>query len=195
MSETFTLKIPLDYPAPSFQLKDVVSEKLIRFDDVKGEKGTVVVFICNHCPYVIHSITTLVKLAKEFQPKGIGFVAINANDIVAYPEDAPDLMKEFAIKNSFSFPYLYDETQRTAIAYRAACTPDYSLFDADDLCIYRGQLDYSRPKNKKPNDGRSLRTAFEILLSGERTIANQIPSSGCNIKWKKENESHLKPLF
>ncbi len=195
MSETFTIKIPLGYPAPSFQLRDVLSNKLIRFNDIKREKGTLVFFICNHCPYVIHSIKTLVKLAEEYQAKGIGFVAINANDITTYPEDAPDLMKEFALKNNFSFPYLYDETQQTAIDYRAACTPDYSLFDGDDHCIYRGQLDDSRPQNKKPNDGKSLRAAFEALLSGEKTIENQIPSSGCNIKWKKENEKTLEPLF
>ena len=195
MSETFTIKIPLGYQAPSFQLKDVVSNKLISFDDIKGEKGTLVIFICNHCPYVIHSIKTLVKLAKEYQAKGIGFVTISANDITSYPEDSPDLMKEFAIKNSFSFPYLYDETQQTAIDYRAACTPDYSLFDAEGLCIYRGQLDDSRPQNTKPNDGKSLKAAFEALLSGSIPIENQISSSGCNIKWKKENEKYLEPLF
>lgn len=184
MSETPTTKIPLGFKAPEFLLLDTVSGKKLNFSQIRGEKGTVVIFICNHCPYVIHVIHEIVNIAKEYIPKGIGFVAISANDVENYPQDAPDKMKEHAELWEFPFPYLYDESQEVAKAYQAACTPDYNIFDRDDFCVYRGQLDGSRPKNNAPIDGKDLRKALDTLLKGERISENQKPSVGCNIKWK-----------
>lgn len=184
MAATETLQIPLGYTAPEFSLPDTVSGKNISFADVKGEKGTVVMFICNHCPYVIHVKEELVRLANEYGGKGIGFVAISSNDVVKYPADAPELMKTFAEENGFPFPYLYDESQDVARAYFAACTPDFSIFDANNACVYRGQLDSSRPKNNHPVTGKDMRTALDCLLTGEPIPALQVPSIGCNIKWK-----------
>jgi len=152
-------------------------------------------FICNHCPYVIHVIDELVRIGKEYLPKGIGFVAISANDIENYPEDSPELMKQFASERKFPFPYLYDESQKTARAYQAACTPDYDLFDTKDTCVYRGQLDGSRPQNDRPIDGKDLREALDAVLAGIKPDEKQLPSSGCNIKWKVEDKNPLKPLF
>jgi thiol-disulfide isomerase/thioredoxin len=195
MAQTFTIQIPLNFEAPDFLLHDVISKKKIDFKSIKGEKGTLVMFICNHCPYVLHVIEELVKIANEYQEKGIGFVAINSNDIETYPEDSPELMKEFARKNGFSFPYLFDETQEIAKAYQAACTPDYNLFDANNKCVYRGQLDDSRPKNNEPISGKDLRLALNAVLKGNKPTENQIASSGCNIKWKKGNDYPLKPLI
>lgn len=185
MAATETLSIPLGYRAPEFLLPDTVSGKNTAFSDVRGEKGTVVMFICNHCPYVIHVKDELVRLAHDYRSKGIGFVAISSNDVVKYPADAPDLMKTFALENRFPFPYLYDESQDTARAYFAACTPDFSIFDATDACVYRGQLDSSRPKNDHPVTGKDIRTALDRLLAGEPVPALQVPSIGCNIKWKE----------
>jgi peroxiredoxin len=194
MAETFTIKTPLFFKAANFRLLDVVSNKLVTFDSLKGEKGTLVVFICNHCPYVIHIINELVKIANEYQPKGIGFVAISSNDVENYPQDSPHLMKAFAEKYSFRFPYLYDETQDVARLYQAACTPDFNLFDAKNRCVYRGQMDDSRPTNKAKVDGKHLRAALEAVLVGIVPSETQFPSSGCNIKWKKTDGIFLKPL-
>ncbi len=194
MAQTYTIKIPLGFKAPDFQLPDTVTGKLINFDAIKGEKGTLVMFICNHCPYVIHVIKELVSIAKEYQKKGIGFVAISSNDVNNYPEDSPELMKQFAEEQHFSFPYLYDESQEIAKAYQAACTPDYNLFDADDLCVYRGQLDNSRPQNGLPVNGEHLRAALEDVIHGKTPSKNQLPSSGCNIKWKEADKNPLKKL-
>jgi peroxiredoxin len=185
MAATETLQIPLGFPAPNFSLPDTVGGRTLSFSDVRGEKATVVMFICNHCPYVIHVKDELARLAKEYQPKGVGFVAISSNDVSRYPEDAPEKMKTFAEANGFSFPYLYDESQETARAYFAACTPDISIFNADDLCVYRGQLDDSRPKNDKPVNGKDLREALNAMLEGKPVNPLQIPSIGCNIKWKE----------
>lgn len=184
MAATETLQIPLGYEAPEFLLPDTVSGKMLTFKDVRGPKGTLVMFICNHCPYVIHVKEELVRLANDYLPKGIGFVAISSNDVEKYPADAPELMKTFAEENNFPFPYLYDESQDTARAYFAACTPDFGIFDADGRCVYRGQLDGSRPKNDLPVTGHDIRTALTRLLNGEEIDARQIPSIGCNIKWK-----------
>lgn len=194
MAETPTIQIPLGFKAPEFKLIDTVSGKELSFNDIKGDKGTLVVFICNHCPYVIHVIHEIVNIAKEYMPKGIGFVAISSNDVENYPQDAPDKMKEHAAKWEFPFPYLYDESQEVAKAYQAACTPDYNLFDADELCVYRGQLDNSRPKNNAPVDGKDLRAALEALLNGNEISKEQKPSTGCNIKWKVEGD-FLKKVF
>lgn len=185
MAATETLQIPLGYLAPEFLLPDTVTDKTLSFADVKGEKGTVVMFICNHCPYVIHVKDELVRLANDYGSKGIGFVAVSSNDVEKYPADAPELMKTFAAENAFPFPYLYDETQDVARAYFAACTPDFSIFDASNACVYRGQLDNSRPKNDNPVTGKDIRTVLDLLLAGEPIPTAQVPSIGCNIKWKE----------
>jgi peroxiredoxin len=184
MALTFTKPIALGFQAPDFMLTDQISGKQLTYNDIKGEKGTLVMFICNHCPYVKHVIHELVKIGKDYMPKGIGVVAINANDAKNYPQDGPDQMKIFAQENDFPFAYLYDETQSVAKAYDAACTPDFDLFDANDRCVYRGQLDGSRPGNEVPVNGKDLRKALELVLNGKEVPAEQIPSAGCNIKWK-----------
>jgi len=187
MSETPTIQIPLGFKAPNFRLPDTISGNTISFSDIQGEKGTVVIFICNHCPYVIHVIHQIVKIAEEYLPKGIGFVAISSNDVENYPQDSPEKMKEHAALWHFPFPYLYDETQDIAKAYQAACTPDYSVFDENKLCVYRGQLDDSRPNNDKAINGKDLRKTLDHLLSGKAISKKQKPSTGCNIKWKSQN--------
>ncbi len=184
MALTPTKSIPLGFSAPDFKLTDQISGKTLTYNDIKGKKGTLVMFICNHCPYVKHIIQELVAIGKEFMPKGIGMVAINANDAVNYPEDSPEKMKVFAAENDFLFPYLYDEIQEVAKAYDAACTPDFDLFDAENRCVYRGQLDNSRPGNEVPVSGKDLRAALNLVLEGKKVPENQIPSTGCNIKWK-----------
>jgi len=194
MSETPTIKIPLGFIAPEFQLPDTVSGKKIKYSDIRGTKGTVVIFICNHCPYVIHVIHEIVNIAREYMPKGFGFVAISSNDVKNYPQDAPGLMKNHAKKWQFPFPYLYDESQDVAKAYQAACTPDYNVFDVDDLCVYRGQLDGSRPNNNVAVDGKDLRNALNQLFIGDLVSDKQKPSTGCNIKWKNGGET-LKSIF
>lgn len=194
MAETPTIQIPLGFKAPKFKLPDTITGKQLTFDDIKGEKGTMVIFICNHCPYVIHVIHEIVNIAKEYMPKGIGFVAISSNDVENYPQDAPDKMKEHAAQWDFPFPYLYDESQEVAKAYQAACTPDYNLFDANDLCVYRGQLDDSRPKNNEPVDGKDLRAALDAILNDRSVSPDQKPSTGCNIKWKVGGDT-FRPVF
>jgi thiol-disulfide isomerase/thioredoxin len=177
--------LPLGTKAPDFELMDTVSNKNLTLKDVIGEKGTVVMFICNHCPFVIHVNPEISKLAEEYIQKGIGFVAISSNDVENYPQDSPHLMKEKAKEATYSFPYLYDETQDVARAYDAACTPDFYLFDAGLDLVYRGQLDDSRPGNDIPLTGSDLRNAMEALLSGNPINPDQKPSLGCNIKWKQ----------
>lgn len=194
MAQTFTIQIPLGFKAPPFNLPDVIIGNTKSYKDIRGEKGTLVVFICNHCPYVIHVIDELVRIGNEYQRKGIGMVMISSNDIENYPEDSPELMVKFAKENKFPFAYLYDETQDVAKAYQAACTPDFNLFDKDDLCVYRGQLDDARPNNGKTVNGKDLRKAMDEILSGNKPDTNQIPSSGCNIKWKTSEGNALKPL-
>jgi peroxiredoxin len=184
MSATETTRIPLGYTAPDFVLFDTVSGEVVSLPELKGEKATVVMFICNHCPYVKHVNAQLVAMANEYIPKGISFIAISSNDIENYPEDAPDKMKETAEHLKYPFPYLYDETQEVAKSYHAACTPDFSIFDADLKCVYRGQLDDSRPKNDSVPDGSAIRAALDAIISGKEVNPNQVPSLGCNIKWK-----------
>lgn len=193
MAETPTLQIPLGFQAPDFSLPDTISGNTLNYAQIRGENGTVVMFICNHCPYVIHVIEELVKLAKEYMPKGIGFVAISSNDIINYPQDAPDKMKEHAAKWGLPFPYLYDESQDIAKAYQAACTPDYNIFNEEDKAVYRGQLDESRPNNTKAVNGKDLREALEAILAGQEVSKKQKPSVGCGIKWKKDEG--LRPIF
>ena len=184
MARTPSNMLPLDTPAPSFELYDTVSGSLLDLDELKGEKGMVIFFICNHCPFVIHVNAELVRIANEYSPKGVGFAAISANDVENYPDDAPELMKKVAQREQYPFPYLYDETQEVARAYDAACTPDIYLFDGQSRLVYRGQLDDSRPGNDIPVTGSDLRGALDDLLSGREISGNQKPSLGCNIKWK-----------
>ncbi len=184
MARTSTIELPLGYTAPNFNLPDTVSGKDFSFQDLKGENGTVVMFICNHCPFVILVREQLVQLANDYLSRGIGFVVISSNDAENYPADAPDKMKALAKELKFPFPYLYDETQEVAKAYDAACTPDFSVFDVNDKCVYRGQLDDARPGNEIPSDGASLRKVFDYLLEGKALDFEQKPSLGCNIKWK-----------
>jgi peroxiredoxin len=184
MAATETIRIPLGYQAPDFRLPDTVSGKEFSLEGLKGENATVVMFICNHCPYVRHVNKQLVSLANDYMPKGVAFIAISSNDIVNYPQDAPELMKETALEEGYPFPYLYDATQEVAKAYHAACTPDFSIYDKGLKCVYRGQLDDSRPKNDSIPDGKDIRAALDNLLNGMPVSDNQFPSMGCNIKWK-----------
>jgi len=176
--------IPLGTRAPEFTLPDTISGNELSLNDVKGEKGTLVMFICNHCPFVVHVNEQLVKLGNDYQPNGIKLVAISSNDVNNYPEDSPEKMSTVAKKLGYPFPYLYDETQEIAKAYDAACTPDFFLFDAELRLVYRGQLDGSRPGNEVPVTGFDLREAMDALLYGEEITQDQQPSMGCNIKWR-----------
>jgi len=176
--------MPLGTIAPSFELPDTISGKTLSLSSLKGKNATVVMFICNHCPYVLHVNDELVRIAKAYQPKGVSFIAISSNDVENYAEDRPQLMKVQSEKVGYTFPYLYDESQEVARAYNAACTPDLFLFDKDLQCVYRGQLDNSRPKNDIPVTGKDLRSALEAVLTGRKVSENQVPSIGCNIKWK-----------
>lgn len=184
MAATPTIQIPLGYKAPDFNLLDTVSGSFKTLQELKGEKATVVMFICNHCPYVKHVNQQLVQLANDYLPKGISFIAISSNDVENYPDDAPDKMKIVAEEQNYPFPYLYDETQEVAKAYQAACTPDFSIYDKDLNCIYRGQLDDSRPKNDSISDGKDIRLVLDCVLNQQAIPEKQIPSIGCNIKWK-----------
>lgn len=186
MAATPSNMLKLGTQAPDFKLLDTVSGKKLSFKDIKGKNGSVVMFICNHCPYVLHVNDQIVSIAKDYQAKGIGFAAISSNDVDNYPQDAPDLMTEQAKKVGYTFPYLYDEEQSVAEAYKAACTPDFYVFDKDDKLVYRGRMDESTPKNELVNDGHDLRLALDLLLQGKSIPdAQQKPSIGCNIKWKK----------
>ena len=188
MARTPTTDIALGFKAPQFQLPDVVTAQKISFEDIAGKKGTVVMFICNHCPFVVHVMDELIRLGNDYKNQEIGFVAINSNDVENYPDDSPDKMKALASEKHFPFPYLFDKTQEVAKSYFAACTPDFSVFDADNKCVYRGQLDDSRPGNGLPVTGKDLRNALDRLVAGTPIPADQRPSLGCNIKWKAGNE-------
>ncbi|MAA74915.1 MAG: thioredoxin family protein [Salinisphaeraceae bacterium] len=185
MSLTPSNMMPLGTKAPDFTLPDTVSGKDVSLADVKGDKATVVMFICNHCPYVVHIKAELAAVADRYLPQGVGFVAISSNDVETHPDDAPEKMTEFAQANGFKFPYLYDESQAVAKAYDAACTPDIYVFDEKLKCAYRGQLDSSRPGNDEPVTGADLRASLDSILEGDMIPEEaQTPSQGCNIKWK-----------
>ncbi|MCB0805091.1 MAG: thioredoxin family protein [Bacteroidales bacterium] len=184
MAETPSTMNPLGFTAPAFELEDVISGQPVNLQKINSDKATVIMFICNHCPFVKHVNEQLVKLARDYIPKGIVFIAISSNDAENYPEDSPEKMQEYAKRLGYPFPYLYDETQEVAKAYDAACTPDFYIFDGDLKCVYRGQLDDSRPSNGLPVTGKDIREALEALLSGNEVNPNQRPSIGCNIKWK-----------
>lgn len=184
MSRTPSNMLPLKTLAPTFRLKDTNSNFRYSFEDLKGKMGTLVIFMCNHCPYVIHALPEILMIAGDYKVQGIGIIAISSNDIKKYPQDGPEMMTEFAFKNSFDFPYLYDESQDVAKAFDAACTPDFYLFDAQDKLFYRGQLDDSRPGNGIPLSGSDLRNAIDALVYNRSFPELQKPSLGCNIKWK-----------
>jgi peroxiredoxin len=184
MARTPTTDIPLGFTAPAFTLPDTISDRQLSLTGIKGEKATLVMFICNHCPFVVHVMDELIRLANDYADKGIKCVAISANDVVNYPEDSPVKMKQLAGELHFPFPYLYDESQSVAKAYDAACTPDFSIFDRSLSCVYRGQLDSARPGNDVPADGRDIRAAFDAIINGLDVAQIQVPSLGCNIKWK-----------
>lgn len=184
MARTESTMLALGTEAPTFTLLDTVSGKTLNLQEMTGTVGTLIMFICNHCPFVVHVNPEISTLAKEYQPKGIGFIAISSNDVVNYPQDCPELMTQHAINAQYSFPYLYDETQEVAKAYDAACTPDFFLFNADLKLVYRGQLDSSRPGNGIPLTGSDLRNAINALLESKPISTDQKPSIGCNIKWK-----------
>lgn len=184
MALTPSNMLPLGTKAPDFNLVDTKDNIQKSLNELKGTKGTLVMFICNHCPFVIHVNKQLVQLAKDYKSKGINLIAISSNDVENYPQDGPEKMKQHATDNSYIFPYLYDQTQDVAKAYDAACTPDFFLFDADLALVYTGQLDNSRPGNGIPVTGKDLRGAIDALVDGNEIDKNQKPSMGCNIKWK-----------
>jgi len=179
--------LPLGTPAPDFNLPDTAGET-VSLTDFKEASALLVIFMCNHCPFVKHILNVMVNLIKEYQAKGIAVVGINSNDVVNFPDDSPKKMVKVVEETGFTFPYLYDETQKVAKAYRAACTPDFFLFDKDRKLVYRGQMDDSRPGNNIPVTGADLTAAIDAVLAGKQVNAEQKPSMGCNIKWKQRNE-------
>jgi len=185
MARTASNMLALKTKAPQFSLLNTINNKTESLKDIKGEKATIIMFICNHCPFVIHINPELVKIANDYNNKGIRFIAISSNDVDNYPQDSPDLMQKHAIENKYPFPYLYDETQEIAKAYDAACTPDFYLFDNELQLVYRGQLDDSRPHNKIHLSGKDLRNAIDNILNNTTQAVVQKPSIGCNIKWKQ----------
>lgn len=187
MARTESTMLELGTKAPDFSLPDTTG-KQVSLADFADAKGLLVVFMCNHCPYVIHIRDALVAFAEEYQPQGLDVVAINSNDADNYPDDSPEKMVEAAAEHGFTFPYLYDEEQSVAKAYKAACTPDFFLFDGERKLVYRGQFDASRPRNDVPVTGVDMRAAVDALLNDEEIPAQQTPSMGCNIKWKEGNE-------
>lgn len=186
MALTPSTMLPLDTPAPDFRLPDTVSGQLLDLAQLRGPRASLIMFICNHCPYVKHVQGELVRLAADYQARGVGFVAISSNDAQAYPEDAPARMQQVAREQGYPFPYLYDESQDVARAYAAACTPDFYLFDAQLKCVYRGRLDDSTPGNGRPLTGADLRAALDAVLGGRPVNPEQQPSLGCNIKFRRQ---------
>ena len=184
MARTPSTMVALGTKAPHFILPDTVSGKDLSIENIKGEIATVLMFICNHCPFVKHVNAELVRLANDYKSKGIGFVAISSNDVVNHPEDAPGSMTQVAKQLKYPFPYLYDETQEIAKAYNAACTPDFFIYDKDLQIVYRGQLDDSRPGNEIPVTGKDIRHTLDCIINGQPVSQEQRPSIGCNIKWK-----------
>ncbi|MDQ3142628.1 MAG: thioredoxin family protein [Bacteroidota bacterium] len=185
MALTDSHMLELGTEAPYFKLLNTVDDLEYSLNELKGTSATLVMFICNHCPYVIHVNDEMVRIANDYKSSGLNCVAISANDIVHYPQDAPDKMKICAKELNYPFPYLFDETQEVARSYDAACTPDFYLFDASLSLVYRGRLDASRPANNIPLTGKDLREAIQHVLDGQEIIEPQFPSAGCNIKWKK----------
>ncbi|MDB6016721.1 MAG: Alkyl hydroperoxide reductase and/or thiol-specific antioxidant family (AhpC/TSA) protein [Pedosphaera sp.] len=187
MSLTPSTMLPLGTTAPDFRLPDT-NGKIVARDDFKNAPALLVIFMCNHCPYVKNIRAGLAQLGRDYLPKGVAIVGISSNDVADYPADSPAKMKEEAQAAGYTFPYLYDETQAVARAYRAACTPDIYLFDRQQKLVYRGQFDESRPKTTIPVTGKDLRAALDAVLANKPVPADQQPSIGCNIKWKAGNE-------
>lgn len=187
MASTPSTMLPLGTQAPSFTLPDAVSGSPVAISDL-ARKPLLVMFLCNHCPFVKHVRAELAAIGREYSQRGVAVVAISSNDVANYPDDSPELMKAEAAEAGYAFPYLYDETQEVAKAYHAACTPDFFLFDAEHKLAYRGQLDASRPRNDTPVTGHDLRAALDAVLAGQPAPEPHIPSIGCNIKWKAGNE-------
>ncbi len=184
MALTESNMLELGTEAPYFELLDVTSGTERNLDDLASDVATVIMFWCNHCPYVIHVTDAVLALATKYQEKGINFIAISSNDVEKYPQDGPDKMRELAIEKKYPFPYLYDKSQNVAKDYDAACTPDFYVFDGDRRLVYRGQMDGSRPGNGISNNGEDLRSALDAILERKPVSMKQRPSAGCNIKWK-----------
>ncbi len=187
MVKTLSTMLDLGTIAPDFSLPDAHGNA-VRLSDFKGAPALLVIFMCNHCPFVKHIIDDLIELAKQYQGEGVAIVGINSNDVGAYPEDHPDQMARIVEAKGITFPYLYDESQQVAKDYRASCTPDFFLFDREFRLVYRGQMDDSRPGNDVPITGGDLRIALDLVLAGQEPCPEQQPSMGCNIKWKPGNE-------
>jgi len=183
-----SVMLPLGTPAPPFALRDVVTGQVYSLDSFSDKSALLVMFICRHCPYVVHVEQELAKIGRDYLDTALGMLAISSNDPVNYPEDAPPRLKEMAKRLGFTFPFCFDETQDVAKAYRAACTPDFYLFDRERRLVYRGQLDDSRPGNNKPVTGHDLRAAIETVLAGKPVDGNQRASIGCSIKWKRDTQ-------
>ena len=188
MAKTLSTMLALGTSAPEFGLPDVISGQTITLASFRDYKALLVMFICRHCPFVKHVEAELARLGIDYRGRGVGIVAISANDVANHPEDAPHHLKEMAAELAFTFPFCFDETQEVAKAYKAACTPDFFLFNKERALVYRGQLDDSRPDNGKPVNGRDVRAAIDAVLVGRPVSADQRPSIGCNIKWKPGNE-------
>jgi peroxiredoxin len=188
MSLTMSTMLALGTPMPSFELPDVCSGRTVRSQDLAGHDAVLVIFLCRHCPYVVHIQDELARLGCDYQAKSVSMIAISSNDAKAYPLDAPGSLAEMAKELGLTFPLCYDETQSVARAFTAACTPDFFLFNRDLQLVYRGQLDESRPGNGKPVTGKDLRAALDAVLGGQSVSKEQCPSAGCNLKWKKGNE-------
>jgi hypothetical protein len=176
--------LPLGTPLPKFALPDPRTGAVVSSETLERDRGTLVMIICNHCPFVVHVLGQITAIGRDYLPRGLAIVAISANDVAAYPADAPDKMAELADREGWKFPYLYDESQDVARAFDAACTPEFYLFDRSDRLVYRGQMDDSRPQNDVPVTAKELRAAIDALLAGEPIDPEQKPSLGCNIKWK-----------
>lgn len=185
MAATPSTMVSLGTQAPRFTLTDVTTGSTISLPSDKGAAATVVIFICNHCPYVKHINSMLVTIANDYKPKGVNVIAISSNDVLRYPQDGPEQMKIAAAENRYPFPYLYDESQEVARAFEAACTPDLFVYDRDLKLVYRGQFDESRPSNGIPANGMNLKNALDALLEGRQVSEDQKPGIGCNIKWKQ----------
>jgi peroxiredoxin len=187
MVKTASTMLPLGTKAPDFSLMNV-DATTVSLSDFAGAPALLVIFMCNHCPFVIHVADALAQLASEYQARGVAVVGINSNDVSTHPADSPERMVAEAEERGYTFPYLYDETQEVAKAYRAACTPDFFLFDGEQRLVYRGQMDSSRPNSGIPVTGEDLRAALDSVLAGKPVSADQMPSIGCNIKWKAGSE-------
>ena len=181
---TPTTQIPLGYKAPDFNLLNPLTKKNQSLKELQSNKATLIIFMCNHCPYVVHVLEGLVKLANDYMSKDISVIAINSNDIINYPDDSPEKMIDLIHKYNIPFPYLFDQTQEVAKLYHAACTPDFSIFNGKMECVYRGQLDDSRPGNNVPVTGSDIRRVLDSILANTEITSVQKPSVGCNIKWK-----------